>query len=98
MKRTITNKYEIHFDYHDHSVLGYLVGGELTTDEPTDEQKETFEGDWGPVTEADVWSFIHNGDRQPVTFWTGFDRFTTYYPRHNDDYRFLVVEVKLTRG
>ncbi len=97
MKRTITNKYEMHFDWHDSAVLGYLIGGELTTEEPTDDQKETFEGDWSPVTESDVWSFIHNGNSQPVTFWTGFDRFTTFYPRHNDSGRFLVVEVQLIK-
>ena len=94
MKRTILNKYEVYFDYTDTAVLGYLVGGEMQTEEPCDLTKETFEGDWCPVLERDVWSLIHNGDRSPVTFWKDTKTFVTYYPKPNNDGRFVVVEAR----
>jgi hypothetical protein len=78
------------FDHNNAELAGYLVGGELRTDEPDDTTKELFEGDWSPVTLGHVWSMIHNGDRQRVTFWASDDEWVSYYPR-NDDNQFRVV-------
>lgn len=96
MKRTIIERYEITFDYNDHDIAGYLIGGELTTEEPDTETKDNFCGDWAEVTLANIWSMIHNGDRSPVTFCKEDGKeFLTYYPHHSDDTRFRVVRCRL---
>lgn len=94
MKRQITSITTENFYYNDRTVLGYLIGGELSL-EITDHDKENFDGDWCVIRESDVWSMIHNGDRQPVTFSSDLKTFVTYYPRHRDNSEFLRVEFKL---
>lgn len=91
MKRSIINKETISFFHDDRDVIGFLVGGELTTEEPSEEEKETFQGDWSEVTLGDIWSMIHNGDRTPVTLWHDTKTWITYYPHHDDDSRFRVI-------
>ena len=95
MVRTIIERYEMTFDYHDHDIAGYLIGGELSTEEPDAETKENFCGDWSEVTLANIWSMVHNGDRSPVTFWKDNKEFLTYYPHHSDDTRFRVIRCRL---
>ena len=94
MKRQIISITTETFYYDDSAVLGYLIGGELST-EITEGDKENFEGDWSVIRESDVWSLIHNGDGQPVTFVRDFKTFVTYYPRRRDTSEFLRVEFKL---
>lgn len=97
MKREIIEMYDTNFAYDDYDVVGYIVGGELTTTKPTKREQRLFDGDWSPVTLADVWSYIHNADRQPVSFRDtedGQDVFTIYYPRWNDDISFRVVRFR----
>jgi hypothetical protein len=94
MKRQITSITTETFYYDDTAVLGYLINGALCL-EITDADKENFEGDWSVMRECDVWSFIHNGDGQPVTFSSDFKTYVTYYPRHRDTSEFLRVEFRM---
>ncbi len=94
MKRQITSITTENFYYDDREILGYLIGGELSL-EITDKDKENFDGDWSVMRECDVWSMIHNGDGQAVTFSGDFKTFVTYYPRHRDNCEFLRVEFKM---
>lgn len=92
MKRVITQRYNETFCYDDFATVGYMVGGELVVEKPSKSTMKQFEGDWCPVTQADVWSWIHNSDRrQSVTFWHSKGHAAvTYFPRH-DQINFRVI-------
>jgi hypothetical protein len=95
MKRQIISITNETFDYTDKATLGYLIGGELHT-EIDDTTKQKFRGYVSIIRESDLWSMIHDGDKQPVTFIADKKNrsFVTYYPRHRDETEFLRVEFK----
>lgn len=95
-KRKLTAKHQESFGYDGRDVVGYMVGGELRLTKPSRDQQQVFEGDWCEITQANVWSMIHNTNRMPVTFWSDNGKeFTTYYPHWSDDNLFNVVSAKI---
>lgn len=96
MRRQVLSKHEEQFNYYDHDILGYMVGGELVTDKPDAETRKQFAGDWSSITQADVWDMVHNSDSMtPVTLWRNDKQFVSYYPKPNDEGTWVVVECKI---
>lgn len=92
--RQIIEMHTMRFAWDDSDIVGFEREGML---ELSDSNESEREGDIVPIRLADIWSWIHNGDRSPVTLYSSISGNTsamTFYPHYEDDMRFLVVKWK----
>jgi len=94
MKREITEIKRETIDYDANGFVGYLVGGELTTVELSDDDKENFAGDWSVISEGDIYSMTDNLDCRHVHFHGENGQVTSYYRRADDTFTVVAWQTK----